>query len=340
MGPGNAATAVGFPSDERFGCSVRRPSLLVWAVWLSAALPGRRGWSGLACGGVPGPLGVMSMRVSRHAVASSVRRSCAVRFACAVAAGTVAAGVAAPASADVLFYSGDWATNLALVPNYLNLNNNFPPFTPFFDRSYQGFVISGPAWTVDGLFLTGVLQDPETIAGITRAYYEVRSGVAEGNGGTLVRSGELNVSVTPTGRNFFGSPEVRIAGSLPEAFELSEGTWFITLTPFSATNNRALIASTTGLNAVGTAAGSFRNSNFFTSLNFSSSFRVSLGVEGTAGDPPCPADFNGDTTPGDIFDLFDFLAALDSGLDFNADTATSDIFDLFDFLSVLDQGCP
>ncbi len=60
-------------------------------------------------------------------------------------------------------------------------------------------------------------------------------------------------------------------------------------------------------------------------------------VEGDAG---CPADFNGDTVPGDIFDLFDFLAALDGGLDFNGDTSPADIFDLFDFLAVLDAGCP
>ncbi len=56
--------------------------------------------------------------------------------------------------------------------------------------------------------------------------------------------------------------------------------------------------------------------------------------------PMCPADFNGDTVPGDIFDLFDFLAALDGGLDFNGDTSPADIFDLFDFLAVLDAGCP
>ncbi len=57
-------------------------------------------------------------------------------------------------------------------------------------------------------------------------------------------------------------------------------------------------------------------------------------------DQPCPADFNGDTVGGDIFDLFDFLAALDGGLDFNMDTSPADIFDLFDFLAVLDAGCP
>ncbi len=55
----------------------------------------------------------------------------------------------------------------------------------------------------------------------------------------------------------------------------------------------------------------------------------------------CPADLNGDG-PVDIFDLFDFLAALDTGnaavADVNRDEAI-DIFDLFDFLALLDQGC-
>lgn len=55
---------------------------------------------------------------------------------------------------------------------------------------------------------------------------------------------------------------------------------------------------------------------------------------------PCAADFDGDGTAGTIFDLFDFLAALDGGLDFDGDTAPSTIFDLFDFLAALDAGCP
>lgn len=53
----------------------------------------------------------------------------------------------------------------------------------------------------------------------------------------------------------------------------------------------------------------------------------------------CPADYNHDGVAGDIFDLFDFLADLDTGLDYNGDTIQSDIFDLFDFLAVLDAGC-
>ncbi len=65
-----------------------------------------------------------------------------------------------------------------------------------------------------------------------------------------------------------------------------------------------------------------------------------VAIVAGAGSAPCPADFNSDGTPGDIFDLFDFLSALDGGLDFNADTSPADIFDLFDFLAVLDAGCP
>ncbi len=67
---------------------------------------------------------------------------------------------------------------------------------------------------------------------------------------------------------------------------------------------------------------------------------LDLGVVSTFRVQPCPSDFNGDGATGDIFDLFDFLAALDGGLDYNADTVPADIFDLFDFLAVLDTPCP
>lgn len=65
-------------------------------------------------------------------------------------------------------------------------------------------------------------------------------------------------------------------------------------------------------------------------------------LEASTSDPYafCPADYNADGSPGDIFDLFDFLTDLEAGLDFNADTSAGDIFDLFDFLAVLDAGCP
>jgi len=65
-----------------------------------------------------------------------------------------------------------------------------------------------------------------------------------------------------------------------------------------------------------------------------------LRLESVLGVRPCPADFNGDGAGGDIFDLFDFLSALEAGIDFNGDGAESDVFDLFDFLTVLDAGCP
>lgn len=71
----------------------------------------------------------------------------------------------------------------------------------------------------------------------------------------------------------------------------------------------------------------------------SDAFRISLFCPRSGCATDCPADFNHDGTP-NVFDLFDFLAALDAGLDYDNDQAPSTIFDLFDFLADLDAGCP
>ncbi len=103
---------------------------------------------------------------------------------------------------------------------------------------------------------------------------------------------------------------------------------------FDANNNRYVIESrqvVPGSNLYGEAYPLTATDFYVAYISFSNP---------PAPEADCPADFNGDTTPGDIFDLFDFLAALDGGLDFNGDTSPADIFDLFDFLAVLDAGCP
>ncbi len=66
---------------------------------------------------------------------------------------------------------------------------------------------------------------------------------------------------------------------------------------------------------------------------------LNAGMAVAAVVPSCPADYNGDTVAGDIFDLFDFLAVLDTGVDVDGDTVPSTIFDLFDFLAQLDTPC-
>ncbi len=145
-------------------------------------------------------------------------------------------------------------------------------------------------------------------------------------------------------------------------FTITEGTdteagfpiWEITIDGVDARTDGVLLLNATGENANGTPAiamnwevgenGEFEVAGydvvFATPGRYAFNFAY-IPFEGLRAAPQgCPADFNGDTTPGDIFDLFDFLAALDGGLDFNGDTSPADIFDLFDFLAVLDAGCP
>ncbi len=117
------------------------------------------------------------------------------------------------------------------------------------------------------------------------------------------------------------------------------GTYWIALGPASAGSFAFAYAEGNGFAGPG-AIGPF---------TYSEDYGVTWGSQGA--DNPhqirveatpieCPADFNNDGIVGDIFDLFDFLAALDLGEDFNADTSGGDIFDLFDFLALFDQPCP
>jgi hypothetical protein len=65
-----------------------------------------------------------------------------------------------------------------------------------------------------------------------------------------------------------------------------------------------------------------------------------LNPTGTLGPPPCPADFNGDSTV-DFFDYLDFVQVFSvesPSADFNGDN-TVDFFDYLDFVAAFDAGC-
>jgi len=76
------------------------------------------------------------------------------------------------------------------------------------------------------------------------AYFEIRSGVSEGNGGTLEKFGKLKLTASATGRYFDSNPELRLAGDLAveDQFLLGSGTYWIGLAP---ANSSALLVSTT-----------------------------------------------------------------------------------------------
>jgi hypothetical protein len=86
----------------------------------------------------------------------------------------------------------------------------------------------------------------------TSAYWELRSGVTDGNGGTLLYSGTSAApSVVGTGRAGFGYNEstVTVSGlSIP----LAPGTYWMAVTPQDlAANARAFHTNTFGANAIG-----------------------------------------------------------------------------------------
>lgn len=103
---------------------------------------------------------------------------------------------------NCLFYGGDFEVGNPNANGLANENDALVSGTPYGAASYQNFVIpDGQAWNIQSLF-TNNLSDlnPQS------AYYEIRTGVSEGNGGTLIASGYGSTGAgtftwTPTGRS-------------------------------------------------------------------------------------------------------------------------------------------
>ncbi|HVT14462.1 MAG TPA: PEP-CTERM sorting domain-containing protein [Fimbriimonadaceae bacterium] len=187
--------------------------------------------------------------------------------------------MAVAASADpVLFYGGDFDSRDG---GYSGQNGSVAD-----SRIYDDFTLSS-ASNITGIFAN--FLDSMSIAPTT-AYYEFRSGVSAGNGGTLIASGTMNVTGTPTGRSGFGLNEIDYAGSITPVM-LSAGTYWVTMAPISAGTGSEYMSTTSGANGVG---GPLANGNsFWDSPTFGLSFAntsdvfgagtwdMSIGVTGT-----------------------------------------------------------
>ena len=144
----------------------------------------------------------------------------------------------------------------------------FPAIYPFFDTQatvYDDFLVPSGGWTIDSVwayYSTNFLL-PSTSPD---AFWEIRSGVSVGNGGTVVASSSMNPgysvsqdvsSTSPP--NYFSTIEVTGLDIF-----LPGGTYWLAVTPvapgISPDDERALIAATRGINAIGTPAGDNGNS--------------------------------------------------------------------------------
>lgn len=149
-------------------------------------------------------------------------------------------------------------------------------------RTYDDFTLAG-ASTVSAVWSNN-LFDGFTA---TTAAVEIRSGVGNGNGGTLLFSGTFPATVTSTGRSGLGMQErqVKVSGlSVP----LGAGTYHLSVTPIGNGSGRSFASSCAGANGVGSPlanGNAFVNSSELT-FNFNpagylgaGTWDFSLGVE-------------------------------------------------------------
>ncbi len=192
----------------------------------------------------------------------------------------------------------------------------------FAEVNIEPFVITPPANPID----LGTIAGPTDTFSINSAGsdFDTELGLWDANGALIATNDDVSFPADVT--------------SIISDLTLPTGQYFFSISGFNTIFAFGFSATIdAGLGGEGgNAAGTANATAWSTAVAPDSVVFYTFNI----GDAACPADFNGDTVPGDIFDLFDFLAALDNGLDFNGDTTPADIFDLFDFLAVLDAGCP
>ena len=167
------------------------------------------------------------------------------------------------AGSVVLWYNGD--------ANGVNGLANEQNTTVAQAAVYDNFTVTAAG----GWDITDVFSDNLMSTNVTGATWEIRSGVSEGVGGTLVASGSTATpTVTATGRTFFGFIEyqVKVSGLTVHLPQLGAGLFYwLNVTPTGDTTGRSFDSSTSGLNAVGTPPGNDQNA-FFNSTYFGAYF--------------------------------------------------------------------
>lgn len=141
-------------------------------------------------------------------------------------------------------------------------------------RVYDDFTLNSGA-TITGVF-GNFFMDFFT----SQAYYEIRSGVSAGNGGTLLASGTIAVSQTPNGFDNFGLTGYRISGSITPLALAGLTQYWLTLAPIGTGSGRAFLQTTSFANSVGntTSGQAFFDSTFF-GFNFTPTTQVGQGLE-------------------------------------------------------------
>jgi hypothetical protein len=147
-------------------------------------------------------------------------------------------------------YTGDFDPNSPYADGLANENDLNLSGMPYGAATFENFVV-GPGGTGVIGFWTNNLMNiaPQS------AYWELRTGVSEGNGGSIIASGTATVgfTYTPTGRSGFGYTEYTNHIDTVDYFiPLDAGTYWYTVVPQAADQNgRSFNSNTFGLNGHG-----------------------------------------------------------------------------------------
>jgi len=207
------------------------------------------------------------------------------RKAVLAAAMMLAVGIGS-ANAVTLWYSGD-ADGVSGLPSEGNSSSIVQAMV------YDEFTVPVGGWTIEEVWANQAVtlgdENPPS------AYWEIRSGLSDGNGGTLVASGTDPCSFTATGGSPIpGFPEylVDVSGL---SLALAPGTYWLGVAPVDDGSGVFYDETTSGLNAIGPAD---NGNSFFDSYYFGYAFVAAddptfpLGSGawdfsmGVAGEPP------------------------------------------------------
>lgn len=139
-----------------------------------------------------------------------------------------------------LFYGGDFNANDSNANGLANESDIIVPAggsTPNYGAgTFSNFTVpAGQTWHVNGM-LSNVLA---TIGGVSPAtcWWEIRSGVSAGNGGSLVASGTDTCSFIATGRNGFGLNEYTAKTFFSPSVTLAAGKYYMITVPACTSSN-------------------------------------------------------------------------------------------------------
>ena len=184
-------------------------------------------------------------------------------------------GTALPPPPHTLWYNGDW-DHVNGLPNERNTAVTQAAVYDDFN------VPAGQMWNVTAVFSDNVFFPPLTVTG---ADWEIRTGVSEGNAGTLIASGTTSSPVVTQIECDFQQCVSRVEVTGLNVFlpMLPSGQhYWLNVTPVGNGTGRSFNITTSGFNCVGTPCGNDQNA-FFNSTYFGAYF-TSTANEGVPGD--------------------------------------------------------